>query len=193
MTNLQLQNFYQVPISTITRLKKKGINVLDPFAVADKILGQTRRPASWTNGKPFTDAQAKAFIAGNPSVTDVVEPHKDEPDDERTLRERAKAAKTYDEARFCLTQAKALKEARQLDVLEGAFMSKADAQADFARLGYALRAGINSMSSDLAPALAGLDEITVARKVKEAGLNILRMLGDDESKLYDGAPPAAID
>ena len=192
MTNLQIQTFYQVTASTLARLRRGNINLLDPQAVADKLLGQTRRPAAWINGKPFTDAQAKAFVAGIPSATDVVEPHKDEPDDERTLRERAKAAKTYDEARFCLTQAKALKEARQLDILEGGFMSKADVQADFARLGYALRAGINSMSSDLAPALAGLDEITVARKVKEAGLNILRLLGDDESKLYDGAPPASL-
>ncbi len=191
MTNLEIQNFYQVTASTLARLRQGNIDLLDPQAVATKILSQTRRPKSWTNGKPFTDAEAKAFVAGNPSATDVVTQHEDEPDDERSLREKAASATTYDQARFYLTQIKALKESRSLEILEGDYLSKEDVIADFSRMAFALRAGILSMSSDLAPSLAGLDEVQVAKKVKAAGVNILNLLGDDESALYDGAPPAS--
>jgi hypothetical protein len=200
MKNYEIEEFYHINARKLASLRKANIDVMNPYAVKAKILGQNRRPHKWVNGCPFTDAEADAFLMehGNSvlSKNDKTKPsgqndHLISSDTAESLLDRANRAEDYDDARFCYTKARALKEARQLHILEGEYMSKENVQADFARLGYALRAGITAMSHDLAPALAGLDEVAVSKKVKIAGVNILKMLGDDASKLYDGAPPAS--
>ena len=197
MTNRQLRDFYKITQSTLARLKQKGINVFNPYAVRDKLLGQCRRPDAWTNGCVFTDEEAEAFMAGGngrsrgDNITLKTTAETIAADEETSLREKARNATTYDQARFYLTQIKALKEDLQLQILEGEYMSKKDVQADFLRMGYALRAGMTRMSSELAPAIAGLDEVSVSKKVREATQNTLRMMGDQASELYDGAPPAS--
>jgi hypothetical protein len=194
MKNYELEEFYHINARALARLKKK-VDVTNPYAVKAQILSQTRRPHKWINGCPFTDAEADAFLVKHGKSLSQndndLQNHDAQTDTGESLLERANRAETYDDARFCYTKARALKEARQLHILEGEYMSKENVQADFARLGYALRAGITAMSHDLAPALAGLDEVAVSKKVKIAGVNILKMLGDDASKLYDGAPPAS--
>ena len=164
---------------------------MNPYAVKAKILGQNRRPPEWTNGCPFTDKEADAFLMANggdpEGKADKVEQPTTSNTAEESLLEQARKAENYDDARFFMTKAKALKETRQLQILEEEYVNNEEVIADFTKVGYALRAGITRMANDLAPALAGLNEVQCSKKIKVAGREIMVMLGDQTSDLYKGA------
>ena len=206
MKNLQLQEFYHINARKLASLRKANIDVMNPYAVKAKILSQNRRPPYWTNGCPFTDDEADAFLMENGSqpgdsvVKNFTQQTTSQPGEavpnlaqpttsntaEESLLEQARKAENYDDARFFMTKAKALKETRQLQILEEEYVNNEEVIADFTKLGYALRAGITRLANDLAPAVAGLDEVACARKIKEAGREIMMMLGDQASDLYKG-------
>ena len=191
MKNLKLQEFYHINARKLASLRKANIDVMNPYAVKAKILSQNRRPPYWTNGCPFTDDEADAFLMENgkePEMRgDQNEPPTTSNTAEESLLEQARKAENYDDARFFMTKAKALKETRQLQILEEEYVNNEEVIADFTKIGYALRAGITRMANDLAPALAGLNEVQCAKKIKEAGREIMMMLGDQASDLYKGA------
>ena len=203
MKNLQLQEFYHINARKLASLRKANIDVMNPYAVKAKILSQNRRPPYWTNGCPFTDDEADAFLMENGKEPAMRVAQNDPPTSEKgggqndppvtsntaeeSLLEQARKAENYDDARFFMTKAKALKETRQLQILEEEYVNNEEVIADFTKVGFALRAGITRMANDLAPALAGLNEVQCARKIKEAGKEIMVMLGDQTSDLYKGA------
>ena len=203
MKNLKLEEFYHINARKLASLRKANIDVMNPYAVKARILGQNRRPPYWTNGCPFTDDEADAFLMENGKEPAMKGGQNDPPTSEKgggqndppvtsntaeeSLLEQARKAENYDDARFFMTKAKALKETRQLQILEEEYVNNEEVIADFTKLGYALRGGITRMANDLAPALAGLNEVQCAKKIKEAGREIMVMLGDQTSDLYKGA------
>ena len=165
----QLAEKYQVDQSTVTRLKKAGVDIYSDDAVRDAILAQPNRPRAWISGCPWDEAteQSKAFqdfIKGDTKAN--IE----------ALEQQAIEATDYNESRFIRTKIQSLKELLQLQILNGDYEHKDDVVSDFTKIGHALKAGITAMQSDMPGTLEGLSAAQMKIKIKERGYQLMAEL-----------------
>ena len=171
LTQRQYADKYQVSQYVINKLREKGIDLDDEESVVGSIMGQRSRPKQWINGVPWMQPNAK----NNPqSVTDT----------ERDLMQKVKEAESYDEARTLKTQIDAIHKLRQIEILEGDYIHKADVENDMTRIGAAVRAAHKQCQADLPAMLEGLSAAKAKVKISEYLLKIDAALADETGKLY---------
>ena len=165
----QLAEKYQVDQSTITRLKKAGVDIYSDDAVRDAILAQPNRPRAWTAGCPWDEVteQSKAF-------QDFIEG--DTKANIEALERQAIEATDYNESRFIRTKIQSLKELLQLQILNGDFEHRDEVVNDYTKIAHALKASITAMQSDMPGMLEGLSAAQMKIKIKERGYQLMAEL-----------------
>lgn len=174
----QLAEKYQVDQSTVTRLKKAGVDIYNDDAVRDAILAQPNRPKAWISGCPWDEAKQPSeafqeFIQGDTKAN--IE----------ALERQAMEAIDYNEARFIRTKIQSLKEILQLQILNGDYEHKDEVVSDFTKIGHALKASITAMQSDMPGMLEGLSAAQMKTKIKARGYQLmaeLKMIEQNEAK-----------
>ena len=168
-TQKELSIKYQVDQSTITRLKKNGVDIYDKNAVRDAILNQPNRPRAWISGCPYDDApeQSEAFqefIEGDTKAN--IE----------ALERQAMEAIDYNQSRFIRTKIQSLKELLQLQVLNADYVHKDEVDYEFTKIGNALKASVSAMQSDMPGMLEGMTAPQMKKRIRERGHQLMAEL-----------------
>jgi hypothetical protein len=173
-TQNELAILYQVPQSTISKIKKKGYDVQDRNEFRAAMLAQNKRPPAWSNGCPW-DEKPELDPATDIEVEDL---------DMEQLRQELMNASDYDEARFIKTKIGGLKEFLQLSILERDHLPKQEVETDMIRISAGVRAGLNSLRLELPAVLEGFTAAQMKGKIDEKVKSIARLLADETSELY---------
>ncbi|MGB2402840.1 MAG: hypothetical protein ACPIA7_05455 [Akkermansiaceae bacterium] len=169
LTQKELAQIYKLDQSTITRLKKAGVDIHNKDAVRDAILNQPNRPKAWISGCPWDDAPEPSeafqeFIEGDTKAN--IE----------ALEKLAMQATDYNESRFIRTKIQSLRELLQLQILNGDYERNDKVFTDYTIIGNALKAGITAMQSDMPGMLEGLSAAQMKIKIKERGHQLMAEL-----------------
>ena len=170
LTQEQLAEDYSVGIATIRRAKADGVDVQNREHFKAWIYTNKRLPPAWGNGPPWEQA-------------DIPDPHLAS-SGERDLMERVRTTADYNEARTLKTQIDAIHKLRQIEILEGDYIHKADVENDMTRIGAAVRAAHKQCQADLPAMLEGLSAAKAKVKISEYLLKIDAALADETGKLY---------
>jgi hypothetical protein len=177
MTVKQLSEYHKIAESTVHRLRRKGVDIQNPDEVAKAILSAVKRPQSWESGNPNE--------GGKPPEMDTAKDTKAVPQDERTLKAQALSAKDYTEARFFWTKLRSLREAKQIEILDGKHIHRDEIVDDMTKIGHGVKAALLRLQNDLPAALEGLTAVQIEGVIKAKVYEILTDLSDATSRLYD--------
>ena len=171
-TQVQLADYYAVSVATIRRAKEQGVDVQDRDAFAAYVRTKSKSPHSWINGVPPWE---QSETVDDPHLATA---------GERDLMERVRVTTDYNEARTLKTQIDAIHKLRQIEILEGDYIHKADVENDMTRIGAAVRAAHKQCQADLPAMLEGLSAAKAKVKISEYLLKIDAALADETGKLY---------
>ena len=180
MTLPQLSSFHKISITTLHRLRRKGVDIQEPQAVADEILSQSKRPQSWESGIPWKDKPAPVG-----DTAETVPDTSTVPQDERSLKAQALSASDYTEARFFWTKLRSLREAKQIDILDQKHIHRDEVIDDMTKIGHGVKSALLRLQNDLPAALEGLTAPQIQGVIKIKVREILTDLSDSTSRLYD--------
>ena len=170
LTQQQLADSYHCEQSTVSKLKKKGVDIYSADAIRTAILAQPKRPKLWVNGCPWDDKPEQA-----PLVADDIEA-KDTEEQIEMLEAQALAAKDYDASRFIRTKIQSLKELLQLRILAGHYEHKDIIAEDYTKIGHGIKAAAMKLQADLPGTLEGLTAAQMKPRIRESALHMLAEL-----------------
>jgi len=184
-TQQQLADLYQCDQPTISRLKKKNINIYDAGEVRKAILAQSgRRPKAWISGCPWDDkAENDPRLDQKPLAPGDAENMLIE------LEARALDAKDYDEQRFQRTKIQSLRELMQFQILIRNFIHKDEIEADMYAMGVGVRAALSKATSDLPSMLHGLSAADMKKTLSTYLMQIASDISIKTSGLYKEDKP----
>ena len=171
LTQEQLAEDYSVGIATIRRAKAAGVDVQNREHFKGWIYTNKKLPPAWGNGPPWEQSETE----DDPHLATA---------GERDLMERVRVTSDYNEARTLKTQIDAIHKLRQIEILEGDYIHKADVENDMTRIGAAVRAAHKQCQADLPAMLEGLSAAKAKVKISEYLLKIDAALADETGKLY---------
>ena len=176
LSQAKLAILYKVNQDWISKAKARGIDIHDKEAIRAAILSQSKRPPAWSNGcwwdeKPEDDPIISEDLTSKESEDQI-----------KILERQALAATDYDGSRFIRTKIQSLKELLQLQILAGDYVHKDEIEADYTRIGHALKARTMQMQADLPGALEGLTAPQMKLKIREYAHNLLRELSNEKGE-----------
>lgn len=167
LTQKQLADNYRCEQSTISKLKKKGVDIYSAEEIRAALLAQPKRPKHWQNGCPWDDKPEQA-----PLVADDIDA-KDTEEQIKLLEAQALSAIDYTQSRFIRTKIQSLKELLQLRILNSEYEHVDEIAADYTKIGHAIKASALRLQADLPGMLEGLTAAQMKPRIRESAMSLL--------------------
>lgn len=155
----QLAERYGVSKTTISKWRQLRVDIYDLSAVSRHVATLQKKPPGWKGG-----------IA---------------PENQPVDFENLDAIENLENARLAKTILEAKRIAFALEVERGRFVDSESVRENGVKIGAAVKAAVLRLESELPPILEGLDAPEIQKQIRTAGDEILRMLADTESDLWN--------
>ena len=176
-TQRELAIVYRINQSTISNLKKSGVDIYDRDEVRTAMLAQRKRPPAWVNGCPWDNKP----VTQPPEEGDL--PSLDMANLERLTREALHEGDT-ERAKLIEGVTKISKNLQQLAIFQRDYIPRQEVETDMVRISAGVRAGLNSLRLELPAVLEGFTAAQMKGKIDEKVKSIARLLADETSELY---------
>ena len=180
----ELAKLYKLPLTTINRLGKNGVNLESPKEVKERVLSQSKRPKGWENGCPWE-------MEEKPKQEQVIDQDENQKRIELNLDEITKLENQllqkpdYTESRNIRTIITSLKESVQLRQLMGQYLLRLDVLESMQRITHVLSACANRLPNDLPAILEGLPASKMKPLVQEKVTELLNSWADEVAALTE--------
>ena len=176
-TQRELAVVYRINQSTLSNLKKSGVDIYSRDEVRAAMLKQSKRPPAWTSGCPWDDKpETKPPASGDLPSLDM--------ENLKRMTKEAILEEDWGKVKLIETVTKITKNLQTQAVLEGDYILKTPVQSDHRRIAAGVSSGLDSLCHELPAVCEGLTAAQMKGKVKLKTDSIKRLLADETSELY---------
>jgi transcriptional regulator with XRE-family HTH domain len=180
MTRQERSALIGVSVQSLANWERGGVNVWDDGQVREKLARMRNLPPTlkpeWL---PQVAPAAPASSGDDPTSIDI----------EAIIRQLSTVTDKH-QAQTVKTQIDGLLNAYKLREAAGKYVSKATVDTALVRIAAAVKAAILRMEADLPPQLEGADPPTMQRIIRGKVDEVMAMLSDESSKIWEADDPA---
>ena len=156
---------YQLPKTTISRIRAEGVDMEDPLAVRHRILSSAgRNPQGWENGCPWDIENIQRAAATNVTPAEIASGDIEVEMD--SFRDAIRKADTQMEANLLKTKLEGLQLLNKNMLLEGTYMKTEDVNDAVQKILSVFRTEISAMPTLLGGMLEGLKAPAIVSKTE---------------------------